>query len=151
MTLERVCPRCMYRTTRPVDRCPLCGVPLRHSERAWLRPRRADRLPLLPGVPGTLDDQMRVTVRDLSLLGARLEHAEPLLPALPCLLTIVPPEAAPLCLPAHVAWSRPYPFDQASSEAIALYHSGVEFGDVPPAVTRALYEYLGRTLGLRRE
>ena len=144
MVLERVCPRCAYRTTRPVDLCPICDVPLRHQERGWADARRVVRVALPPGVQGALDGQVAVTVLDLSPLGARLEHAEPLLPEQPCHLTFALPEAAPLRLPASIVWSRAHLFEPGCGEAKWLYRSGVEFQDVPPTLARDLGAYLGR-------
>lgn len=147
MTLERVCPRCAYLTTRPVDRCPICDVPLRQQERAWTDPRRAVRVPLPPGVHGELNGQVPVTVLDLSPLGARLEHAEPLLPKHPYLLTFALPEAAPLRLPGSIVWCRAHLFEPESGETRWLYHSGLEFQDVPPAVAHDLSARLHRVAG----
>ncbi len=145
MALERVCPRCTYRTTRPVERCPVCDVLLHQQERGWADARRVVRVQLPQGgVQGELDGQVAVTVLDLSPLGARLEHAEPLLPAQPCLLAFALPEAAPLRLPASIVWSRAHLPEPGSGETKWLYHSGVEFRDVPPTLARDLGAYLAR-------
>ena len=146
-TVERICPRCAYRTTRPVDRCPLCDVPLRREARGCAPARRTARVPLTPGVPGELDGQVAVVVLDLSPLGARLEHAEPLLPTRPCLLTFAPPEAAPLRLPASIVWTQAHLGEADAGEMRWLYWSGVEFRDVPPPVVRDLSAYLDRVAG----
>ncbi len=147
MALERVCPECGYRTTRPADLCPICNVSLRTQGRGWLRRRRVGRVPLPAGVPGTLDDQIPVTVLNLSPLGACLEHAEPLLPVQPCLLTLPLPDAGPLCLPADIVWTQAQPVAPDGDGAQRLYRSGVEFRDVPPAMAQALDTYLGRVAG----
>ncbi len=147
MALERVCPRCAYQTTRPVDRCPSCDVPLRHQERGWADARRAIRVSLPPGVQGDLNGQVAVTVLDLSPLGARLEHAEPLLPAQACLLTFALPEAVSLRVPASIVWSRAHLLEPTSGETRWLYHSGVEFREVPPTLARDLGAYLNRVAG----
>ncbi len=144
MALERVCPRCTYRTTRPVERCPVCDVPLGQQERGWADARRAVRVQLPQGVQGEVDGQVAVTVLDLSPLGARLEHAEPLLPAQPCLLTFAPPEAAPLRVPGSIVWSRAHLYEPEPGQTRWLYRTGVEFRDVPPTLARALGAYLAR-------
>ncbi len=115
------------------------------QERGWVDGRRVVRVQLPPGaVQGELDGQVAVTVLDLSPLGARLEHAEPLLPAQPCLLTFTPPEAAPLRVPGSIVWSRAHLFEPEAGQTRWLYHSGVEFQDVPPALARDLGAYLAR-------
>ena len=147
MALERVCPECGYRTTRPADLCPICNVALRSQGRGWLRRRRVGRVLLPAGVPGRLDDQVPVTVLNLSPQGACLEHAVPLLPVQPCILTLPLPDADPLCLPADIVWTKAEPVAPGDREAPPLYHSGLEFRDVPPSVARALDTYLGRVVG----
>jgi hypothetical protein len=147
MMLERVCSQCAYLTTRLVDRCPICDVPLRQQERAWERSRRAARLSLPPRVNGNLNGQVRVTVVDLSPLGVRLEHAKPLLPKHPCLLTFAVAEGAPLRLPGNIVWTRAYLFEPESGETKWLYHSGMEFHDLSQAAAEELGAYLHRVTG----
>jgi hypothetical protein len=98
-------------------------------------------------VQGDLNGQVPVTVLDLSPLGARLEHAEPLLPRHPCLLTFAVPEAAPLRLPGNIVWTRAHLFEPESGETKWLYHSGMEFHNVPPGVAQDLGAYLHRVAG----
>ena len=147
MTLERVCSQCAYLTTRPVDRCPICDVALRQRERAWSGTRRAVRVPLPPMVNGDLNGLVPVTVVDLSPLGARLQHAEPLLPKHPCLLTFAVPEGGALRLPGNIVWTRAYLFEPESGETKWLYHSGMEFLDVTQAAAEDLGAYLHRVTG----
>ncbi len=147
MSIERVCPRCAYLTARPVERCPSCDIPLRPRERAWTEVRRAVRVALPGGVQGQLDGQVPVKVLDLSPLGARLEHAEPLLPKHQCLLTFALPETNPLRLPGSIVWSRAHLLEPHSGETKWLYHSGVEFLNVQPTIARDLGALLRRLGG----
>lgn len=148
-TFERACPRCAYRTTGPVERCPLCDVSLWKQERTWKDARRAFRVPLPAGVQGALDGQMAVAVVDLSPLGARLTHAEALRPNRTCLLSLDLPETAPLCFPASIVWTRTHLLVPESGEARWLYSSGVEFRNSAPTVTRDVSTYLNRVEGGR--
>ncbi len=136
--LERVCPRCEYRTTRSVASCPSCELPLREQDRTWTEQRRAVRVALPPGIQGELGPSVTVTVLDLSPLGARLAHLEPLLPEQSYVLTVALPEAAPLRLPGRVVWSRAQPFEPEPGRTGWIYHSGVEFRGVPASVARDL-------------
>ncbi|HEY7677630.1 MAG TPA: hypothetical protein VIG69_11185, partial [Candidatus Methylomirabilis sp.] len=79
MEIERICPQCSYRTTLPVaELCPVCSIPLVLQERTWVPTRRAPRTVLNSPVKGRLDGRIGATILDLSILGARLEHGEPL-------------------------------------------------------------------------
>ncbi len=147
MTPEEVCPRCGYRPTGPVDRCPGCDAPLRPQERGRADARRAARIPLSPGVRAEVDGQVAVAVLDLSPLGARLEHVGRLLPAQPCLLTFELSEVSPLRLPATVVWTRAHLREPEPGAPRRLFHSGVEFSDVPPPMARELGACLDRVGG----
>jgi hypothetical protein len=98
-------------------------------------------------VHGDLNGHVPVTVVDLSPLGARLEHAEPLLPKHPCLLTFAVPEGPPLRLAGNIVWTSAHLVEPESGETKWLYHSGMEFHDVPQAVADHLGAYLHRVTG----
>ncbi len=147
MERERVCPRCSYRTTRPVDLCPACGIDLVLQPRTWRPTRRSFRVPLPPGVRGQLDGEIPVAVLDLSPLGARLEHEEIVVPGHVHLLSFTPPDACHLRLPSRIAWSTAHR-DQPEHPATGwVRRSGVEFQDVPTDGGRELLAYLYRIIG----
>jgi hypothetical protein len=142
MEREGVCPQCSYRTTRPVDVCPACGIELVLQERTWSPTRRSFRVPLPPGVRGELDGEIPVAVLDLSPLGARLEHHDIVVPGQVHLLTFTPPDAGHLCLPSRIAWSQARRFAPEHPANGWIRQSGVEFQDVPTDGGRELLAYL---------
>lgn len=151
MQPERTCPKCSYRTTLAVaDLCPVCNVPLVLQERTWAPTRRAARTKLAPGVTGTLDDRLDVTVLDLSILGARLEHRVALRSGWRYVLSIpVKQDALPLQLLVRVVWTRVQRAQRIWDQAGMVYQSGVEFLEVSAEREQELAAFVGGAGGAR--
>ena len=148
MRTERVCSRCSYRTTHHLTLCPMCDIPLELHERTWHRVRRDPRVDLSPGVPGRVNHQLDVRATNLSARGARLEHHQPLPPRGQCLISLpLGQQGAPLHLPARVVWSQVHHGEGAPATPGPLYHTGVEFQDLPVQDKWDLTVYLDRLLG----
>ncbi len=141
-SLERTCPQCSYRTSRAVSRCPVCEVPLLEQERSWTRSRRTPRLILIPPLRAELDGGLEVAVLEISSSGARLEHRQPLTPGdLSTLTLLVDPDAEALRLPGRVVRSWIHQLEE-EGDPDPIYHSGLEFQDVPPEVVQSLAAYI---------
>lgn len=145
MQPERSCPQCSYRTTLTVaDRCPVCNVPLVLQERTWTPTRRAARTKLPPGFTGKLDDRLDVTVLDLSILGARLEHRAALRSGWRYVLSVpLKKDALPLQLLARVVWTRVQRAQRVWDQAGMVYESGVEFLELSAEREQELSAFLG--------
>ena len=88
--------------------------------------RAADRYILKPPVPGTLEGVGPVVIKDLSELGARLEHGEGVKPGSRGLLSFnVPGQPGLVCGPSRVVWSRVKTL--SSFEGTLLYASDIDF------------------------
>ena len=146
---ERICAQCGYRTTLPVaTRCPMCDVPLALQERTWAPTRRVERTRLSQVVRGHLDGRIDVTVLDLSIFGARLEHREALRSGWRYVLSLpVSEEALPLQLPVRVVWTRVQHAERARGQTGMLYQSGVEFRELSPEAAQELARFLGGVAG----
>ena len=145
MEPERTCPKCSYRTTLPVaDLCPVCSVPLVLQERTWVPTRRAPRTVLHSPVIGRLDGRIGATILDLSILGARVEHGEPLRQGWRYILAVSLREGAlPIHLPLRIVWSRAERTEQRLGKAELIYQSGVEFQGLAAEDQQALAAFLG--------
>jgi len=103
---------------------------------------------LNPGVLGRMNYQHEVRAVNLSARGARLEHRQPLPPRGQCLISLpVGQQGAPLHLPARVVWSQVHHAEETAVVPGPLYHSGVEFQDLPVQDRWDLTVYLDRILG----
>lgn len=99
--------------------------------------RAADRYILKPPLPGTLEGVGPVIIKDLSELGARLEHSEGVKPGSRGLLSFsVPGESGIVSGPGRVVWSRVKTL--SSFEGTLLYASGVDFEMPLPNIRAAL-------------
>lgn len=141
--MEYTCPRCSYRTTLAVERCPTCAIPLVAQTRARTASRRSRRLPLRPSLRATLDEFLEAAVLEVSAAGARLEHRKALRPGQRHLLTLTSAgPAAPLQVRARVVWSWVHRFEPGRDQAGFVYHSGVAFEALPGEIERELAVYL---------
>lgn len=145
MQPERSCPQCAYATTLDVPAlCPVCNVPLVARERTWAPTRRrAPRTPLAPFLTGRMDDRFEATVLDLSPLGARLEHSDLLRSGWRYVLTLPLHEDAPsFSLSVRVVWTRVHRSGMGRGQVGVIYHSGVEFQEIPAEVGREVAAFL---------
>ncbi len=75
---------------------------------------------------------------DLSSMGARVEHAEPLRETLVCSVDL-PPTLGSGWLTSRVVWTRPYKREQTyEGETRPYYHSGLAFVELTPEQREAL-------------
>jgi PilZ domain len=99
--------------------------------------RAADRYILKPPLPGTFEEVGAVVIKDLSELGARLEHSEGVKPGSRGLLSFsVPGQTGIVSGPGRVVWSRVKTL--SSFEGTLLYSSGVDFEIPLPNIRTAL-------------
>ena len=147
---ERTCPDCSYRTSSPLASvCPVCNVPLVLQERTWGAVRRPVRTQSALHAEGQASSPSEVMVHDLSVFGARLAHREPLRPGRWYALALPRTDRPePLALPVRILWSSVRRFDPGRDPGM-IYHSGVEFRNLPPAVDRDLVAFLGGPGGTR--
>lgn len=147
---ERTCPDCSYRTSSPLaSLCPLCNVPLILQERTWGSVRRPVRVQSALQAERQANSRSEVIVHDLSFFGARLAHGEPLRPGRWYALTLPRPDGPePLTLPVRVLWSSVRRLEPGRQPGM-MYHSGVEFRNLPPAADQDLVAYLGGPGGTR--
>jgi hypothetical protein len=95
-------------------------------------------------VRGRLDERIGATILDLSSLGARLEHGEPLRQGWRYILAVPLREGAfPVHLPLRVVWSRAERTEQRQGKAELIYQSGVEFQGLTAEDQQALAAFLG--------
>jgi hypothetical protein len=91
---------------------------------------------------GEVDGGLEVAVLEISAGGARLEHRHALTPGDPTTLTLaVDPEGEALRLPGRVVRSWVHQIDEGG-ETDMIYHSGLEFLDVPPDMAQCLAAYI---------
>jgi len=99
--------------------------------------RAADRYILKPSLSGTLEGVGEVVIKDLSELGARVEHSEGIKPGSRGLLSFdVPGQTTTVSAPGRVVWSRVKTL--SSFEGTLLYASGLDFEMPLPNVRTAL-------------
>jgi hypothetical protein len=99
--------------------------------------RAADRYLLKPPIPGSLEGVGAVFIKDLSELGARLEHSEGVKPGSRGLLSFhVPGQTGVVSGPGRVVWSRVKTL--SSFEGTLLYASGIDFEIPLPNIRTAL-------------
>lgn len=98
---------------------------------------------LTPPLRGELDGGVEAAVLEISPTGARVEHRQFLSPGGSYTLALpVAGDAACLRLPCRVIWTWVHRNEPGEGETGCIYHSGLEFLDLPPDVGRDLAAYL---------